>query len=124
MDTSLCYGANFEKGGGNSSQTKYMGPNAQKALQILNSQSRNSNTPTTSQPFGAVGGIPSNAQSTHIPMNNTPQPNFSNLLSTPNSLSLTQLQACKKQSTLDSHINQMTTPILNFPTLGIQPPQT
>lgn len=124
MDTSLRYGVFPERGGGNSSQTKYMGSNAQKAMQILNSQSGTSNTHTTSQPLGAVGGIPSNTQVINTSMNTTPQPNFSNPLSTPNSLSLTQLQACKKQSTLDSHINQMTTPILNFPTLGIQLPQT
>lgn len=123
MESSLRQGAPPAKGGGTSSQPNYIGPNAHKALQILNSQGRINHAPMTPQPN--VGGDTPNTSSLNSTLTNMTVPsNFPNPLNLANSFSLTQSQMCKKQSTLDSHVISNVTLTLNFPTPGIAPPQT
>lgn len=120
---SLRQGPSSIQGGGTDSQSKYIGPNAHKALQMLNQQNRINPTPTTFQ--SGPGRDTSNTSfSNNTHTNVTQQPIFSNPLNSVNSVSLTQSQNCRKQSTLDPHIVSNATSTINFPMLGIPPPHT
>lgn len=87
-------------GDGGCSQTNYMGATALQAIQVLHSQT-SSQPPPTSTPLGAT----TTDSLTTVSRRTTPLENLQ---------TLSQLQQCTRQGTLDSHISQVTTSASNF----------
>lgn len=107
-------GATSFTGGGNGLQTKYMGPLAHQAAQILNAQPHNSNTPLTSVVTqGSLPKLSTTLPSGSTALNTPSQMSTFNTQLLLNSLPAAQLR-CLLNSTLDPHLAQSELPSPNF----------
>lgn len=78
------------------SQTKYMGPTAIKALQILNTQVQMHNTSSVSHPQNITNVTLTSTQSSPRSIDIASQPNVPNTHATPNLSPAVQLQNVQK----------------------------
>lgn len=117
-------GAPSTNGVRNIEQTKYMGPTAIQAPQILNTQALTHNAlSVASTAPNTMTNLSSGQNMSLTNGSNLSQANTQTFSQMPTLTPTTQLQMFTKQSTLDPHINQSGTPTQNcpLPTLHLLP---